>query len=98
MLSSCNLNLELHSWFRLQHLVLASSVRELGSGICQRRYLLALLAPHVGLDDGRTKQSFQSWGERVQVGPLVLPLTALAQGARGSPQQRLTFAALLRFD
>ena len=95
MLSFFNLE---HSWFRQQHLRPASSMHELGSVICQMRCLLALLLRHVGLDDGRTKQSFQSWGVRGQVGHQVLPLTVHAQGARGSPQQRLTSAGLLQFD
>lgn len=91
-------NRDLHSWFRLQHPLLASSMRGLESEICPRRYRQVLLAPHDGLDDERMMRSLQSWGGRVRVEHQVLQLTVLAQGGRGSRQQRLAFAGLLQFD
>lgn len=92
------INLDLHSWVRQQHPLLASSMRGLESEIYQRRYLQVLPALHDGLDDERTMRSLRSWGGRVRVRHQVLQLTVLAQGGRGSRQQRLAFAGLLQFD
>ena len=95
---SSSFNRDLHSWFRLQHPLLASSMRGLESAICPRRYRQVLLAPRDGLDDERMMRSLRSLGGRVWVEHQVLQLTVLAQGGRGSRQQWLAFAGLRQFD
>ena len=94
LMISIFINLELRDWFRLLHLLLASSVHELGSEISQTGYRLEHLLPRGELDDEQMMQRLQRRRVRVQVGLQVLPLTVLAQGAQESPPRQLAAVGL----